>query len=124
MSRLKEKINEIVESGVFAELENLGNGILIINFNGKIEYVNEKFANHLDYDKADELIGSNFLEHMPSEQIKPSLDAWGQGKEDIILTDFKNKWYTKNKIEKDMFWPLCFNRNILSLACCVLKTEL
>lgn len=95
------------------------NGLLVVRFDGTIEYVNEPLAAHLGL-KTKELIGENYNQFISEAEIARTVAAWDEGKLNGELKDFLNHW-TVNGTDIPMYWITCFNDTKAEIAYCVVR---
>ena len=93
---------------------------VVLDYDGVILYVNRAFAEKLKYTKLD-LIGKNYTKFLVGEYIAESAEVWNEGKDIVVLKDYKNEYYDSEGNKVEMHWEVCINYNNFKKSVCRLK---
>lgn len=94
-------------------------GLLIIKFNGDIEYTNPTFDRFFGV-KVGHFIGKTYRDFLSEKEYEASKAAWSEGKDKTELLNYSNWWLVEGK-RKKCNWIKAYNDHFNQVAYCVLR---
>lgn len=96
-------------------------GLLIINYNGTIEYTNPTFDRYFGV-KIGTFMGQPYSSYLSKKAYEESKNVWSKGKNKTELLDYTNYWTVEGK-KKKCHWLKAYNDDFSQVAYCVLKIK-